>query len=356
MKSRFWMFKRGPVYYVQDALTGKQESLRTGDRKEAERLRLAKNEATQNRTLGLALARAYLSTHDPKIGKRVWDEVMNELSSHGRETSQIRCRREMRSKPFDFLRRRPLVETTGEDFLTVIRSGTVSTNHYLRRLHNLATGLGWLPWPILAPKLWPKIVPKPKRAITGDEHRRIISTEKNTERRLYYELLWETGASQSDAVNLSHENVDCAARTLAYRRQKTGQLSCLRIGSRLEAILRKLPSRGQFFPHWSRFRDSDRASEFRRRCQILGIQGVTLHSYRYAWAERAKTNGYPARWAQAALGHDSRAVHEAYAKEAFVVCPSLEDYEKLHSENKIIPLLFQKDEEAEVENLSAKSV
>jgi hypothetical protein len=25
----------------------------------------------------------------------------------------------------------------------------------------------------------------------------------------------------------------------------------------------------------------------------LGIVGVTLHSYRYAWAERAKTVGYP---------------------------------------------------------------
>ena len=54
---------------------------------------------------------------------------------------------------------------------------------------------------------------------------------------------------------------------------------------------------------------------------------MILHSYRYAWAERAKASGYPARWAQAALGHDFRAVHEAYAKAAFVVCPALEDYE-----------------------------
>jgi integrase len=327
MKNRYWLFKRGTVYYLQDALSGKQESLGTRDPHEAERLRQAKNEATQNRTLSLALARAYLSAHDPQMGKRIWEDVMKELSTHGREPSQIRCRREIRSQPFNLIRQKPLVETNGGDLLAVLRMGTVSTNHYLRRLHNLAVGLGWLAWPILAPKLWPRIQSKPKRAIRWEEHNKITTTESNLERRLYYELLWETGASQSDAATLTSENVDWASHTIAYHRHKTGQLACLTIGVRLEKILQQLPSQGCLFPYWSRCRDTDRSNEFRRRCRILGIQGVTLHSYRYAWAERAKASGYPERWAQAALGHDSRAVHEAYAKEAFVVCPPLEDYE-----------------------------
>ncbi|MGA2242130.1 MAG: hypothetical protein ABSH11_08835 [Verrucomicrobiota bacterium] len=63
-------------------------------------------------------------------------------------------------------------------------------------------------------------------------------------------------------------------------------------------------------------------------CRQLGITGVTLHSYRYAWAERAKTVGYPERFAQEALGHNSKAVHRAYAKRALMKIPSLEDYEK----------------------------
>jgi len=58
------------------------------------------------------------------------------------------------------------------------------------------------------------------------------------------------------------------------------------------------------------------------------MEGVSLHSYRYAWAERAKTCGYPERFAQAALGHNSKAVHRAYAKKAHVLIPTLEDYEK----------------------------
>jgi acyl-CoA thioesterase FadM len=30
------------------------------------------------------------------------------------------------------------------------------------------------------------------------------------------------------------------------------------------------------------------STEFKQRCKGLGIQGVTLHSYRYGWAERAR--------------------------------------------------------------------
>lgn len=72
----------------------------------------------------------------------------------------------------------------------------------------------------------------------------------------------------------------------------------------------------------------DRTTEFRQRCHGLGIYGLTLHSYRYVWAERAKTAGYPERFAQLALGRNSQAVHRACAKNAQVTLPPLEDHEK----------------------------
>jgi hypothetical protein len=37
--------------------------------------------------------------------------------------------------------------------------------------------------------------------------------------------------------------------------------------------------------------------------------------------------GYPERFAQEALGHNSKAVHRAYAKKAQVKLPALEEYE-----------------------------
>ena len=64
-----------------------------------------------------------------------------------------------------------------------------------------------------------------------------------------------------------------------------------------------------------------------QRCQGLGITGVSLHCYRHSWAERASTCGYPMRFAQESLGHNSKAVHHAYAKNAEVIVPSLADWE-----------------------------
>jgi hypothetical protein len=58
------------------------------------------------------------------------------------------------------------------------------------------------------------------------------------------------------------------------------------------------------------------------------MQAVTLHRYRCAWAERAKTAGYPERFAQMALGHNSKAWARVYTKKAQVILPPLEDYEK----------------------------
>ncbi|MEI8196081.1 MAG: hypothetical protein WCI73_09250, partial [Phycisphaerae bacterium] len=100
---------------------------------------------------------------------------------------------------------------------------------------------------------------------------------------------------------------------------------------------RTRPGTGPLFPYLRGVREADRATEFRQRCCGLGIEGVTLHSYRYAWAERAKVAGYPERFAQAALGHNSKAVHRAYAKNAKVVLPSLASFEKKAREAKILP-------------------
>ncbi len=79
------------------------------------------------------------------------------------------------------------------------------------------------------------------------------------------------------------------------------------------------------------------------RTRGLGIEGVTLHSYRYAWAEREAICAYPERFAQLALGHTSRAVHQGYAKNATVPLPPLEEYERLNNKGKIIPLAAQKE-------------
>lgn len=341
MKNRYWLLKRGGTYYIKDSKTGKRESLGTKNKPQAQRLLAAKNELLQSTALNLQLGKIYLAGHDPKLTTRTWVEVMDQLSSHGKEQSQKRCRRELGSKPFDLIRHKMIVETTGDDLRAVLQAGKSATNNYLHRLHNLAVGLGWLPWPIIPPKLWPKVTPKEKRGITADEHNRILAAEGSSERRQYYRMLWETGAAQSDAAQFSVRNIDWQTQTFTYTRFKTGSTATLRIGPRFKQFLNGLPQVGPFFPGLSQQSDTDRSAEFARRCRTLKIKGISLHSYRYGWAERALANGYPERFAQAALGHKSRAVHQAYARKAEAICPSLEEYE-----GKILPFNERFDQSA----------
>lgn len=337
MKNRFWLFKRGNVFYVEDSLTRKQESLQTKDLKEAEKIRDAKNEATRHPVASLAIGKAYLAAYDPKLTHRRWSDVMEKFLETGLPSTVERKKRAVRSRPFRILSEKKLVETTAEDFFQVLSSGKVSANHFLKCLQNLATGLNWLPLPIIPLRLWPTAKTKEKRGITALEHERVVDAEKNEERRHFYELLWEVGASQTDTALLTSENIDWESKTLRYQRHKTGAWAKIRIGPRLERLLKSLPSQGLLFPSIGKTKDKDRAAEFCRRCRLLGISGVSLHSYRYAWAERAKVAGYPERHAQNALGHNSRAVHAAYSKGGIAVCPSLEEFEATASPVDLAP-------------------
>jgi integrase len=107
-------------------------------------------------------------------------------------------------------------------------------------------------------------------------------------------------------------------------------VSLLSFSDGVRHLLLARPKEGYLFPRIAVHHEKHRAAEFKRRCRRLKINGVTLHSYRYAWAERAKQAGYPERFAQVALGHNSKAVHRAYAKKAQVKIPSLEDFENGH--------------------------
>jgi integrase len=196
--------------------------------------------------------------------------------------------------------------------------------------------MGWIAWPIMPKRQWPVIRFKEKRGITLEEHTRIVEREHNPERKAFYKMAWHLGASQSDLASLKAEDVDWDNQVITFFRMKTKwrsvQPTQIRFGKEVEAILKNLPTEGLLFPYLATVRAGDRATEFKQRCDGLGIKGVSLHSYRYAWAERAQVAGYPERFAQKALGHNSKAVHRAYARRAEVTLPPLEEYE-----SKVIP-------------------
>lgn len=321
------------MFYCEDTQTRKQESLKTKNEAEANTLLHSRNEAFRQPILNQQIALAYLSATDGDAAKRTWQFVMNEITATKTNDTRERYATAILDPAFDLIRDRPLLETRAEHFLKVLRAGTVSTNVYLRRFHNFALDMSWLPKTVLPKKQWPKPVFKDKRAITRKEHEAIVEREKNPERRGFYQISWHLGAAQTDVAMLKAEDIDWEQRIISFFRKKTKSVAMLHFGDDVATVLRELPAVGALFPYLRTVRASDRATEFKQRCTGLGIKGITLHSYRYAWAERAKQAGYPERFAQEALGHNSKAVHRSYARRAQVLLPTLEDYEK-----KVIPL------------------
>jgi integrase len=283
--------------------------------------------------LNLQIAKAYLAGADNGVAIRTWQNAIDSLIASKLAANQARWRTAAKDKALAPLLPLVIIETKAEALLKAMEAGKVSTNVYLRRLHNFCVDMNWLPWPLIPKRQWPAVHYKEKRAITLDEHRKIIAAEVNPERKALYQLCWHLGASQGDIALLKGEDVDWSNSTVSFTRKKTGVPVIVHLGSDALNIFKDLPSEGVLFPYLSRVRAGDRATEFGQRCRQLGIKDVTLHSYRYAWAERAKIAGYPERFAQEALGHNSKAVHRAYAKKALMKIPSLQEYEERAATN-----------------------
>lgn len=247
--------RRGGVYYIHDSVTGKQQSLRTKLKKEAERVLHAKQEAKVQPSINRQIARAYLHAADENYVKRTWADVMAAIIATKTGTTGERWETASRDTAYDLIRNRVVTETPSEIFLEVMRRGGVSTNIFLRRIHNFAVGMDFLLSPVIPRRAWPSYRHKPKRAITRDEHERIIAAEVNRERRLFYESCWHLGASQGDIARLHAEDINWSGRVINFDRSKTRwrgqQPPQVRIGRTFEAVLRDLPDSGPLFPYLS---------------------------------------------------------------------------------------------------------
>ena len=128
-------------------------SLKTKDKAQAERLLLAMNEAGKQPAINLSLARVHLKHSEPMVCQRSWQHVMDEIIKLKTGPSRDRWVSAAKDRAFDSIRKRVLIETQAEHLLEAMKQGTVSTNVYMRRLHNFAVDMNWLPWPLMLKKL-----------------------------------------------------------------------------------------------------------------------------------------------------------------------------------------------------------
>src|ERR1035438_5925506 len=98
MRNRFILFQRSGIFYSEDTSTGKQTSLRTRDRAEAQRLLHVKNEAMQQPAMNLQIAQVYLQHGDPAMATRTWQDVMTQIVGTKHGSTQTRWQSAIRDK------------------------------------------------------------------------------------------------------------------------------------------------------------------------------------------------------------------------------------------------------------------
>lgn len=180
MKSPFGLVRRPwGLFHLKHIVTGVQTSLKTRDPAKARRLLQAQNDAQTQPHFNLALARVSINGADPKLGTRTWQEVMEHLAA--KKTGPTRRRWEVAIKDpnFDRIRRLAVAETRPEHFDRALADGNVSTNVYLRRLHNYALGMEWLLKSVIPRLQWPK----PDTSRSGPSRRRNITGSSRPKRR-----------------------------------------------------------------------------------------------------------------------------------------------------------------------------
>ena len=324
-----YLLQRKPsrIFYAEN-LQGERVSLRTKDRTTAVKMLHGFNDAVENMNRAYQIGIAYLSNTDPEAARRTWGEVIDAFikrSAAGPTRNRLETAKKNKAiqklLAINVLQDRP--QQAGL-FFEALNTGGVSTNVFLRRFHNFALDMGYLAVPIIPRRLWPKVKYPDKKAITEEQYLRIIDREQNPEKRAFYQLLWHLGGSQTDIATLTVEAIDWPTRTINFPRKKNQQTCAQRFGDECAAILETLPKHGPLLPSIARLGEGDRATYFTLRCRTLGIQGISLHSFRYSWAQRAAAVGMPERFAMLALGHKSRAVHQAYTKKLDPTIDSLE--------------------------------
>ena len=141
MQDRYWLYQReNGVFYLQDKITGKQQSTRTKDDSAAKRLLAGKNQSVEQPMLNRSMAKAYLSAKSPELMERTWENVMEHYARSGVEATRDRKERAFRSQPFARLRKVKLLDTEADHLFAVLehKKAGNAAHHYMRRIHNYA--------------------------------------------------------------------------------------------------------------------------------------------------------------------------------------------------------------------------
>ena len=101
--------------------------------------------------MNLGLARGELPHRDPMFSVRIWQHGLNGIIQIKSGPTQVCWKTAAKDKAFDLIRVCILIETQAEHLRAILRAGKVSTNAILRKVHNFALDMNWLPAVVRGP-------------------------------------------------------------------------------------------------------------------------------------------------------------------------------------------------------------
>ena len=191
MKALYRLFKRSNgIYYVENNQTGKQSSLKTRDRREAEQLLNAHNQDSSQTQLNREIGLTFIKSSDPELANRTWQKVFDAVCSN---CEQLNPEEGGYTERTDVIRHKPLIETTSDDPLRLLKPLGSFDNRHLKLAQNYA-GNRLDRSTSCRVSSGPRLRLSLKELLPLRSMSELFQQSKMPSRKAFYELLWWTGA------------------------------------------------------------------------------------------------------------------------------------------------------------------
>ena len=181
MQDKFRLYRRpNGMFYAEEYHTRHRESLQTKDEARSAPPDCRQEPSRHPARFQSGNGEGVSQGPRPAVLRAHVESVSDAVQHTYEGPTKARWEKFIRSEPMQGVLEKKLIQTTSSDFLAVLNhpEAGVSTNVFLRILHNRALDLGWIVQPVIAKKGWPKIRYGHRRGITREEHERILAVTK----------------------------------------------------------------------------------------------------------------------------------------------------------------------------------
>ena len=314
LEARVKLFKRKNGYWYVRFARGKEKSLRTKDKRLAEKL-------FKEIQKELLKGRLIILEKQEKITLSQFMEEYLEWSEHRKSLPSYKRDKWSLEKFKEVVGDKPLRAITSRDvdtYFNILLSQGRKPNginidyRHLKAAFNKAVEWGYIsknPFTQIKPL---KVPYRPPKFLSEEEVRRVLDYLSQKDPEFYDVVLFaiETGCRRKEIANLQVKDIDFATGYIRIL-GKGGKERLIPMTSRLQEILkRRCKGRvGKVFPNWH---PDTITHKWQKTMQALGMK-YRFHDLRHTTASWLALRGTPLQFIQELLGHSSIQVTQIYA-------------------------------------------